>query len=434
MPRSVVVSPQPVATLRGAAAGRLRRRLALVGLLVGCGALAPWVPAAPAGASLLDTTAVSLPTVGVTTSPSTTAAAGATATTTAVTLPAVGVSVSPTAVSVPATGVTLPGTSVTLPGTSVTVPGIGVTLPSSAVTLPSVGVQGPVAPATVSGGAPAGSGGTTPGLAPAAGPAPACPGCAPTGAGRRPAAGGAAPPRTAEPAAALAGRSLGYAAHAGFPLLLVLAGIAFLLVQDRIDRRDPRLAPAPDGERWLAVGDPIAGDAATGEGFRLEERLGAMQLARVVLGAVALVLALAVRSPGPDPGFGGAAHLALATAAYLLLAVTAGRLWRVGPRRSLLALGALFLLDGAFLSFLVVATGGVGSPLQYLLPSYVVAVTLLVSYRTGVKVTVWNALLLLAAYYAERASIVPATAGPGAFRSLLVAVTALYATDRKSVV
>jgi len=99
--------------------------------------------------------------------------------------------------------------------------------------------------------------------------------------------------------------------------------------------------------------------------------------------------------------------LALATGGYLLpalaLPVAVGRLSR-GPR--LLASGAMLLIDGVYLTWVTYATGGAESPLRFLLFVHVVAVTLIASSRTGLKIAAWNSLLLLVALYAQAAGII----------------------------
>jgi len=62
-------------------------------------------------------------------------------------------------------------------------------------------------------------------------------------------------------------------------------------------------------------------------------------------------------------------------------------------------------VDGIYLVWACSATGGAQSPLRFLLFVHVVAVTLLASYRTGLKVAAWHSLLLFVAYYAERAGL-----------------------------
>ena len=52
-------------------------------------------------------------------------------------------------------------------------------------------------------------------------------------------------------------------------------------------------------------------------------------------------------------------------------------------------------------------TGGTESPLRFLLFLQIVAVSLLCSYRTGLKVALWNSILLFVVLYAEAARLVP---------------------------
>ncbi|MET0626945.1 MAG: GGDEF domain-containing protein [Acidimicrobiia bacterium] len=64
------------------------------------------------------------------------------------------------------------------------------------------------------------------------------------------------------------------------------------------------------------------------------------------------------------------------------------------------------LLDGAALAAVVSVTGGYRSPLLFLVFLDVLAVTLLVSYRAGLKLATWCALLLLLAHAAADAGII----------------------------
>jgi len=53
------------------------------------------------------------------------------------------------------------------------------------------------------------------------------------------------------------------------------------------------------------------------------------------------------------------------------------------------------------------ATGGTQSPIRFLIYLHLVAVSLLCSYRTGLKVALWDSLLLFVVLYAQAASLVP---------------------------
>jgi diguanylate cyclase (GGDEF)-like protein len=70
-------------------------------------------------------------------------------------------------------------------------------------------------------------------------------------------------------------------------------------------------------------------------------------------------------------------------------------------------LTALLLLDGLFLAWAMYATGGTQSPIRFLVYLHLVAVSLLASYRTGLKIALWHSLLLFVVLYAQAASLVP---------------------------
>ncbi|HEX5587070.1 MAG TPA: GGDEF domain-containing protein, partial [Acidimicrobiia bacterium] len=67
---------------------------------------------------------------------------------------------------------------------------------------------------------------------------------------------------------------------------------------------------------------------------------------------------------------------------------------------------SVVLLDGAALALVVAVTGGYRSPLLFLVFLDVLAVTLLVSYRAGLKLATWCAILLLLAHAAGDAGVI----------------------------
>src|SRR5207245_9728939 len=71
----------------------------------------------------------------------------------------------------------------------------------------------------------------------------------------------------------------------------------------------------------------------------------------------------------------------------------------------LLLVGLTLLLDGVFLAWATYVTGGAESPLRFLILAHVIAVTLLGSYRTGLKISAWHSLLYMVVAYAERAGL-----------------------------
>jgi diguanylate cyclase (GGDEF)-like protein len=100
-----------------------------------------------------------------------------------------------------------------------------------------------------------------------------------------------------------------------------------------------------------------------------------------------------------------AADLMLVSAAFLLLSATVEAVRRMGGRRGLLVVGGMLLVDGAYLAWVMYQTGGTQSPLRFLVYIHVIAVTLLASYRTGLKIALWHSLMYFAVFYAQAARI-----------------------------
>jgi signal transduction histidine kinase len=128
--------------------------------------------------------------------------------------------------------------------------------------------------------------------------------------------------------------------------------------------------------------------------------LGALRFGFVV---VALVFGLlSDETLGISP-----AELMLGSAAYLLLLLTQLIVKRQPRNRAQWIIGASLLVDGVYLAWVSYATGGTLSPLRFLLLVHVVAVTLLASYRTGLKIAAWDSLLYLMVLYAQAAGTLP---------------------------
>lgn len=129
----------------------------------------------------------------------------------------------------------------------------------------------------------------------------------------------------------------------------------------------------------------------------LAERMTYMQALRVAFAVLVLGAALAV-SDVVGATFG---DLIVGTAGYLLLSGTMEGLRRVdkGPGVKIVQLGVL--IDGLYLAWVVYLTGGVLSPFRFLLYGHLIAVTLLASYRTGIKIAAWHSLLSFVVLYAQ---------------------------------
>ena len=128
---------------------------------------------------------------------------------------------------------------------------------------------------------------------------------------------------------------------------------------------------------------------ATSELVPLLARVQWLALLRVTLATLTITARLTL----PSIVSGSVADLAVATAASLG-AETLSDLIRshFGGDRHLLT--AMLLVDGVYLSYVATTTGGQSSSLRSLITLHLVAVTLLVSYRTGLKVAAWHLILL----------------------------------------
>jgi diguanylate cyclase (GGDEF)-like protein len=135
----------------------------------------------------------------------------------------------------------------------------------------------------------------------------------------------------------------------------------------------------------------------------LGDRMALLTALRV--GMAAVVMAWSVVRPEllgvPLP------TLATGMAGYVALALAAEPLRRRMRGHGHAVIGAMLLLDGVALAFAMYATGGTQSPMRFLIYLHLVAVSLLASYRTGLKVALWDSLLLFVVLYAQAAELVP---------------------------
>jgi diguanylate cyclase (GGDEF)-like protein len=142
-----------------------------------------------------------------------------------------------------------------------------------------------------------------------------------------------------------------------------------------------------------------------GELVSIAERLRWMQGLRIaVVLAVALISVLT-----PHALVGDQEVLAAATGAYVALMAGAHVLARVWRSRGVTVFGLTLILDGLYLAYAAYATGGPGSPLRYAIVLHLIAVALLASYRTGLKMAMWHSLLLLVVFYAQDGGILEAS-------------------------
>jgi diguanylate cyclase (GGDEF)-like protein len=128
------------------------------------------------------------------------------------------------------------------------------------------------------------------------------------------------------------------------------------------------------------------------------DRLVVLQLVRVLTALAIPIIPVLVGQPDHD--------LVALAAGYALVVGVVELARRRVHRFDATLVSSLVLVDGVVLAVAVAATGGYRSPLLFLVFLLVVATTLLVSYRTGLKLATWCALLVLFAHAAADAGVI----------------------------
>jgi len=133
----------------------------------------------------------------------------------------------------------------------------------------------------------------------------------------------------------------------------------------------------------------------------LSERLRTTQLCRYGLGVVMVLLWYAV------PQYRGLPLVSLAgfTAGYLAVTAPTAYAARLSRRTILTVFSASLVIDGIYLAITSYATTGYVSPQVTLVLVHAVTVTLLASFRTGLKIAVWHSLLAFVVYQYLRAGV-----------------------------
>lgn len=144
-------------------------------------------------------------------------------------------------------------------------------------------------------------------------------------------------------------------------------------------------------------------EALPSEMVSLSERLSHMLIVRIAL--VAVTLCSGFFGVGMEGG--GAAALLTISGGYVLLSLIVEGVRRAGGGRGLVVIGIVLLVDGVYLGWVTYSSGGAHSPLRFLLYAHLIAVTLLASYRTGLKIALWHSLLVFVAFYAQLAGFLP---------------------------
>lgn len=134
----------------------------------------------------------------------------------------------------------------------------------------------------------------------------------------------------------------------------------------------------------------------------LSERMGLLQALRAGLALVVVCSSVFAAK------FVGAAFSDVAgpTVLYLLVTAAVEGVRRLGKARGLYAVFGMLLLDGVYLAWITYLTGGTESPLRFLVHLNLIAVTLLASYKTGLKIALWHSLLFFVVFHAQLAGLI----------------------------
>ncbi|MDQ3951966.1 MAG: sensor domain-containing diguanylate cyclase [Actinomycetota bacterium] len=149
------------------------------------------------------------------------------------------------------------------------------------------------------------------------------------------------------------------------------------------------------------------GSGRSSEMVSLAERMGYLQGLRAGFVGVAVLSVLLFR------GTVGASVRDVVAVSFGYFTVTAliEAFRRVGGGRHLYMVAGMLLVDGVYLAWVMYLTGFVQSPLRFMLYLHLVAVTLLASYRTGLKIALWHSLLFFVVFHGQLAGLLEPQGG-----------------------
>jgi len=169
-----------------------------------------------------------------------------------------------------------------------------------------------------------------------------------------------------------------------------------------------RVVPARSSESIDRT--PGASPQARADFTALGDRMSYLLVLRLAIGAMIAIWAVL----RPEALVVPLSTLSTWIAAYLVVALVGEWVRRRTTRFDYAILTGLLLIDGLFLACAMYATGGTQSPIRFLVYLQLVAVSLLASYRTGLKMALWDSLLLFVVLYAQAARLVsPVDVAPG---------------------
>ena len=199
------------------------------------------------------------------------------------------------------------------------------------------------------------------------------------------------------------------AAEFTFPISLAVAVLAFLMAHGQVDRRDPKLRNAPQTESKPSFSsrERTSCDRSAFAHRRVHRAQRSHGLPDAAahrdgrghrdLGGNPPRVARRARSPSSS-------RVSAAFVACALIAEVLRR--RAGPH-GFAVMSTMLILDGLYLAYAMYVTGATQSPIRFLIYLHLVAVSLLASYRTGLKIALWHSLLLFVVLYAQAAALLP---------------------------
>lgn len=101
----------------------------------------------------------------------------------------------------------------------------------------------------------------------------------------------------------------------------------------------------------------------------------------------------------------------IASMGYLAATLLVEAVWRRSDRPARFLFGVIAMCDSVFLAWASYGSAGLDSPLRYLVLLQLITVSLLASFRTGLKLALFNAWLLLCAVYAQESGVLDALGG-----------------------
>lgn len=131
------------------------------------------------------------------------------------------------------------------------------------------------------------------------------------------------------------------------------------------------------------------------------ERIGYLQILRIAFCIIAIASALFT----PEIMGVRVSDFAAPTAIYLIL-IGAFEVIRKTRFGTTVVSVMMLIADGLYLAWVAYASGADQSPLRFLLYMHVIAVTLLVSHKAGVRIAWWHSLLIFGVFHAQLAGLI----------------------------